>query len=316
MSTTRRQKIDEILSYLEKQATHVHPYPGAVNENITFYKSAYSLIAFYKWLHKIAPTIKKDDLQELMDIDSESPYDTELISSLAKTERSFFPGLINPLIKRIYQFVSAGNCRIIASLGSGAMETEKQLIKKLIKSGNNKQLVFVGIDKSQRARAFARENLSEIPDVAIIEKNELDDDSLNTILTEQDNLYTVILCNNDIFSLNNYFTKTKFDLAFTSFFKHHFSPGESENIDTILKNISKIFIEYDGVNNGFNKFIQSLFVFKNPVLLSGTVFSNLRYLKKKDLLAKKGDAAINTYWMKGTYLKETIINNHKLISDE
>lgn len=305
MSRQRRQKIEEILNYLEKQELQDDVVRGAVNENISFFRNSYSLFPFYKWLYTKAPEIKQEHLLELMDIDSASPYDTELISSLAATERKLFPGLINPLVKKIFRLITSEHTHLIVSIGSGAMEVERQVISKLIRSGNDKPVVFIGVDIAASSHNYAKQNLAAIKsELNIIEKKELDDASLQRIINEKQSLYTVILCNNDVFSLGKYFSESRFDLAYNCFFKHHVTAIASEDIDSILKKLSKRVIEYDGVKNNFNSFVQSLFVWGKPVLLSGTVFSNLRYRKKNDLKSNNTGFSIKTYWMKGTYMKE------------
>jgi len=293
------------MNYLEKQELQNSAVRNAVTENISFFKNSYSILSFYKWLYKKAPKIKSENLLELMDIDSASPYDTELISSLAATERNFFPGLINPLVKRIFRLIKCENTALIVSIGSGAMEVERQVISKLVRSGNDKPVVFIGLDISASSHNFAKQNLAAIKsELNIIEIKELDDTSLQSVMNERKSLYTVILCNNDIFSLDKYFSECRFDVAYNCFFKHHVTAVDSEKIDTILKKHSKKVIEYDGVKNNFNSFIQSLFVWGKPVLLSGTVFSNLRYKKKSELKSTNTDFSIKTYWMKGTHMKE------------
>lgn len=305
MSRQRRQKIDEILNYLEKQELQNNALRGAITENISFFRNSYSLLPFYKWLYTKAPGIKQEHLLELMDIDPASPYDTELISSLAATERKLFPGLINPLVKKILRLITSENTCLIVSVGSGAMEVERQVISKLIRSGNDKPIVFIGVDIAASSHNFAKQNLAAIKsELNIIEKKELDDASLQRIINEKQSLYTVVLCNNDVFSLDRYFSESRFDLAYHCFFKHHVTAGASKEIDSILKKLSKRVIEYDGVRNNFNSFVQSLFVWGKPVLLSGTVFSNLRYRKKNDLKSNNTGFNVKTYWMKGTYMKE------------
>jgi hypothetical protein len=283
MNNLRRHKIGEILRYLEGPALQTATYKEAVSENIGFFKSSYSFFSFYKWLYKKGPKIRRENLLELMDIDADSPYAVDLITSLAALEARVYPGMITPLVRKICRYVREEESMLIINLGSGAMEVEKQVIARLIRSENKKPVIFVGIDKLQRAHAFARQNLNVFgPDVDIIEKEVMDDDSLNMISANKKSLYTVVLCSNDVFSFDKRFISTRFDLAFNCFFKHHFDVSSSEKIDSALKKFSKKVIEYDGLNNNFNSFTQTVFVWNNPVLLNGAVFSNLRYIKKKN----------------------------------
>lgn len=305
MNNLRRRKIESIINYLEVQAIESEIYNDAILENINFFNNAKSFFSFYKWLYKKANKIKPENLLELMDFDSFSPYATELISSLAATERKIFPALINPLVRKIVKLIINRNQSLIINIGCGAMEVERQIIARLIRAKNTKPVTFIGIDKSVHAHILAKQNLNKLKSkVDIIERENIDDDSLNEILTNVKGLYTVVLCKNDIFSFDKYFCNTSFDLAFNCFFKHHFDSNTSQEIDRLLFKFSKKIIEYDGINNNFNSFIQSVFVWKNPVLLNGTVFSNLRYIKKNELQPNSPNLHVNTFWRRGTYLKE------------
>lgn len=304
MNQRRRNKIDEIVNYLKRKAVQDPASASAIAENITFFNNTYSLHSLYKWLFSNAPAIKAENLKELTDIDSASPYFSELITTLAATEKKFFPGLVRPMVKKITQLIRDKNYSVIISIGAGAMEVEKQVIKKLIRLGNQKPVIFIGIDKSDISRKLAKENLSASPDTLIIERNLLDEARLEEINKGTSSLYTVVLCNNDIFSLDKYFTGTSFDLAYNCFFKHHFTPEEARHIDQMLSRHSKEVIDYDGVKNRFNTFVQPLFVWNNPVLLSETVFSNLRYKTIKELKVQNNDEKITIHRVQGTYLKE------------
>lgn len=305
MSNLRRHKISEIINYLENSDIQTELNKNAISENIKFFKNSYSVFSFYKWLFLDASKIKSENLLELMDLDSDSPYAMELISSLAKTERKIFPGIITPLVRKIFHLISSEKIQLILNLGSGAMEVERQIIKKLIFSKNKKPVVFIGLDKSNNAHTFAKQNFNIIiNEIEIISIENLDEGLLNSLMENKKKLYTIILCKNDLFSFEKHFNNTKFDLVFNSFFKHHFDKNTSDKVDNLLEKVSKKVIEYDGFNNYFNSFVQSIFVWNNPVLLSGTVFSNLRYMKKKELNFRNKCSKIKTFWRRGTYLKE------------
>jgi hypothetical protein len=305
MGNLRRHKIKEIINYLENNDSQTDLNKNAISENIQFFKNSYSLFSFYKWLFFDASKIKSENLIELMDLDSDSSYAMELISSLAKTERKIFPGIITPLVRKIFHLISSEKFQLILNLGSGAMEVERQIINKLIFSKNKKPVVFIGVDKSNNAHTFAKQNLNKIINqIDIVNIENLDENRLKEIMENKKKLYTIVLCNNDLFSFEKDFNNTRFDLVFNSFFKHHFDKNTSDKIDNLLEKVSKKVIEYDGFNNYFNSFVQSIFVWNNPVLFSGTVFSNLRYKKKSEIKRKNDNSKIKTFWRRGTYLKE------------
>lgn len=305
MNRSRKKKIDDIIAYLEEIAVHTDKNSDSIAGNISFFQSTYTFISFIKWLSIEAPRKDPGKLLELMDIDEKSPYAKDLLSSLRETERKIFPGLVNPLVRRICKLISNENNPLIINLGSGAMEVERQVIARLIRSGNKKPVVFVGVDKSPVAHPFAIQNLKTLGyEIELIENPYLDDDSLLDILSVRKSLYTIILCQNDIFSLSEAFRAVKFSLAFHCFFKHHFSRDQYIAIEDSIKKISDMIIEYDGFNNRFNTFTQALFAWRDPVLLNGAVFSNLRYLKKAALKNNPGISKIRTFWRRGTYLKE------------
>ena len=143
----------------------------------------------------------------------------------------------------------------------------------------------------------------------IIEREHLSQDDLTNILKTSNNKIKIIFANNNIFNLSSDFKETTFDISYHSFFKHHLSAAQKEEIDNILQEKSNMVFEYDGVYNISGMIIQALYSWKDPVLLNGAVFSNLLYPNKGNLEKNKQNGKLkfykfgNFFTYRGTYLK-------------
>jgi len=281
----------------------------SIKNNITLFKSLYSLNSFWKWYFKKARNIKKNELLELSDFENEQ-FNYELQKSLIKLERSLVPGYINPIVKKISQYILVTNENILVfDLGAGSMELTRQIIKKLIKNNFKHTITIVGFDKSIISSEIAYENLSSIKQyVEIIKYSYLHEKELFKVLKSEKKI-SVVICNNDIFNIKTDFKNTKIDLAYHSFFKHHLTVEQKEELDNLLQaRISKAF-EYDGYHSYTGMLVQALFTWRNPILLANAIFSNIKYYSKYELKELFDKESITFYYTgnffsyMGTYMR-------------
>jgi len=306
----REKKISEILSYLEKIKHPGSEHLYSIHENSKFMKSIASFKSFLDWIKNEAPLINKDKVSELTDIGG-SNYDEELHESLIKLERGFIPGFISPLVKKITAYIKESNTPLlIADLGSGSAELSRQVIKKISKNHNKQSITIVAFDNSEISHLIAQKNLSSLKNnVEIVRKKILSECDFLPLTKNGNNTIKVILCSNDIFNIENDFKNIQFDISYHSFFKHHLNKAQKVKLDEIIKKKSKIAFEYDGYHSILGAIIQAVFVWKNPVLLSGAVFSNLRYYSKLELKEFSNDTKVHLYRFgkflsyRGTYLR-------------
>jgi hypothetical protein len=306
----REEKISEILSYLEKikQPGSEHLY--SIHENIKFLKSIDTFKGFLNWIKKEAPLIKKEEVCELTDLGS-SLYEEELHESLIKLERGPIPGIINPLVKKVTKYIINSNSPLlIADLGSGSAELSRQIIQNILKKNNQQPITIVAFDNSEVSHLIAQKNLSCFNgNIEIVKKSKLNESDLLALINNQSKPVKVILCSQDIFNIEKDFENIQFDISYHSFFKHHLNTTQKIKLDEIIKKKSKIAFEFDGYHSKSGAKIQAFFVWKNPVLLCGTVFSNLRYYSKLELKELSESSKVYIYrfgrflFYSGTYLR-------------
>jgi len=273
----------------------------AIEENIQFAEAMKSLPRYVWWLLTRASKIDGSRLLELTDFPVEE-WDVRMHKRLIEMERKDRPGLVKPLADKVIQSILKENRPLIlANLGAGGMEVDRQVISQLLEKKYGKPIIFIGVDKSPITNKIAKENLNflgkavEIVDVENLTKNRLEE------IAKTNRGITVILCKNDIFNLGAEFPPKYFDLVYNSLFKHHLTEeSDKDKLDKIISEISKKSLEYDGYRSWFHMIPQSIVAWNNPVFLNGTIFSMLRYSGKINLNFSKVSFFKNT----GHYLRE------------
>lgn len=298
----RRIEIDSILHKLREFENNL-VYSDrlyAIQENIKFAETIKSLPRYVWWLLTRAPKIDGSKLLELTDFPVEE-WDVRMHTRLMEVEKNKKIKLIKPLVDRILKFVFEQNRPLIlANLGAGGMEVDRQVISELIDKRYNKPIIFIGVDKSPITNKIAKENLNslgkgiEIFYIENLTKNRLEE------IAEANKGVSVILCKNNIFNLGIEFPPKYFDLVYNSLFKHHLTEADKEKLDKTVNEISKKYLEYDGYRSWPHIIPQSLVGWSNPVFLNGTIFSMLRYLKRNKINSQYVSFFKNTaHYLKG-----------------
>lgn len=277
----------------------------AIEENIKFAEAMKSLPRYAWWLLTRAPKIDGAKLLELTDFSVEE-WDVRMHGRLMEVERSKKIKLIKPLVDRILKFVFDENRPLImANLGAGGMEVDRQVISELVDKKYNKPIIFIGVDKSPITNKIAKENLNslgkgiEIFDIQNLTKNRLEE------IAGTNKGIAVVLCKNDIFNLGAEFPPKYFDLVYSSLFKHHLTESDKEKLDKTIKEISKKSLEYDGYRSWRVIIPQTIVGWNYSNFLNAEIFSNLRFKDKKSLIdfsVNKGK--ISFYKGTGFYLLE------------
>lgn len=303
----RTKVINEILADLQKLETTCPPEQRyALEENVRFFKASRSPLAYFWWLLTRAPFIDGERLKELADFGIPR-WEKELLVELAKAEKKKLPGIIKPLVNVIVDFVEKNRARdsiILMDLGCGGMEVEKQIIRHLVNKEYPRQLIFIGVDKSDTSYGVARENLKDVE--SLIQMNdieELNEKTLNDFKNLSGKRMLLIWCKNDILELDKCFRDKTIDLIFYSKFKHHLdSEGKSE-LDRVTTQIGKVVMEYDDYRSWPLLVPQSIFAWRSPVLLNGAVFSRLRDPALQELASQPLPGWNTQFFKIGSYLK-------------
>lgn len=277
----------------------------AIEENMRFAEAMKSLPRYGWWLLTRAPKIDGTRLLELTDFPVEE-WDVKMHGRLMEIERNKNIKLIKPLVDRILKFVFDENRPLVmANLGSGGMEVDRQVISELIDKRYDKPIIFIGVDKSPITNKIAKENLNslgkgiEIFDIENLTKNRLEE------IVGTNKRVAVILCKNDIFNLGIEFPPKYFDLVYSSLFKHHLTEDDKEKLDKTIKEISKKSLEYDGYRSWLIIPLQTLTGWNYPNFLNAEIFSNLRFTNKMNLINySQNKGKILFYKGTGFYLLE------------
>ena len=223
-------------------------------------------------------------------------------------EKKDFPGLIKPLVNRVSKYIFSENRPlIIGNFGSGGMETERQIIKKCLETNYQHPIIFVGIDQSEKVKEIAKDNLKELEDkIEIIELEKISRDFLKNLKNQKDSSYIIILCKNNIFHLDKELEEKTFDLVFHTLFRHHIVLKDQNYLDQLSEKISGKIIEYDGIQSWGEIIPQTIVGWNNPVFLNAEIFSNLRFLTKKEVQKRQSKNNKITFHPSGYYMLEYI----------
>lgn len=248
----------------------------AIRENIVFMNAARSLPRYFWWLMTVAPKLDGLQLLELSDFPVEE-WGVTMHERLVELQKRKRPGLIAPLVEAISEYIQKeSRDLVIADLGAGGMEVDRQVAEWAIKKNCLHTLIIVATDKSRITRRIAAINLKELTNVEIIETGEITQTGLDRLRANMQKKILVVMCTNDIFSLDQNFRPHYFDLVYHSLFRHHLNSSEQEKLARIIQVIGKKRFEFDGYKSWAHGVLQTLFVWTSPVFLNGMIFSMAR----------------------------------------
>lgn len=304
----RHQEIESIiarLQSLEGQESYVSDR-YAVRENIIFMNAIRSFPKYLFWLLFHAPSIDGERLKELTDF-SIPEWDIAMHGRLTQMQKRKFPGLMEPLVSAITDhLLQRGRSKslTIANFGSGAMETDRQVLSRLIALRHPHPIHLVSIDTSPTAHKLAQDNLKELEQ--FVETHEVEyvtHQILEEFKKAAQKQFVVIHCKNDILRLDHEFSSNFFDLVYHSLFKHHLSSENQERLDQVVDRVAKNWFEFDGYFSRLVIPAQTIVGWNYPVFLNSELFSNLRFMRKKKLQSvAHGRGIIQFYPLTGFYL--------------
>lgn len=305
MNTRKHQQIESALArirvfqrdpvYADKQY--------AIQQNIIFLEAVQSLPRYLRWLFTVAPKLDGSQLLELTDFPVPE-WDIVMHERLIAMQRRKRPGLITPLVTAITDYIkNEDRDLILADLGAGGMEVDRQVISWAINQKLSHRLTIVAVDKSPTTRRIAYANLQNIArEAEVIETGEITADDLNRLQAGAKKNVLVVMCTNDIFDMSNKFPSKCLDLVYHSLFRHHLDQVEQGKLENTIQTISKRHFEFDGYKSWPHGFIQSLFAWTSPVFLNGTIISMARYRTRNEISRESG--GISYYANTSHYLRK------------
>lgn len=301
----RQHKIGEIirdLKNLSDKTTGAEKY--AIAENIRFFEAQRTLHGYLWWGMFHRPKIIPGRLLEIADLPLPK-WEKELYDDLTTIERRAFPGLSVPLRKLLLNEILKGNKKTLIELGCGSMEVERQVLIDLEKGAYNVVPVFIGVDQAPQAWDSIREVFSEFGDRVTVKKLK----SPAEIKGSHSKPTVYFYCDDALNAAKKF--KGKYDLIFSSRFRHHLNDREKQQLEKIHKSTPHA-VEYDDYGSALSWVPPLITAWNRPVLLNGAVFSHIRQLTKKEVLnTRKNDKRIKTLIFNppGSYAKVYINKN-------
>jgi hypothetical protein len=191
---------------------------------------------------------------------------------------------------------------VCLSVGSGAMELERQLIEKLAKSGFKDKIFFLGIDKANDPLKMVKENFSELIKRGIVG---VDLRSGGDIFKKRSEQFQIVLLKKSFFDLKKNNFGGKIFVAYHSRLKHHLTVSERVKLDKILVGLSPRVAEMDDFFNIPSFIFPSIITWRWPETLNGALFSYLRDPSPGELDRLRGDGwKVKKYNLLGYYLRK------------
>lgn len=304
-SVPRLEQIERILHGLtELDSNQDTQY--AKEQSIAFFTAAKSIWTYSLWLFKYSGKL---DGNRLLEINELLPgLDEEMHHHLTRIGRRKFPGLLRPIIERMTSNILCSKdsqVRVI-DVGSGGMEIERQIIQALSKKSLSR-VTFVGADISVDALSRAAKNIAEIGsgDVCVQFVERLNQVEIEEIERSTEARFLVLLCRIHVDELLKTCPRNYFSFAFTSLFLHHVPLSERSNVLNNIATLAGDVVHYDGYRSFLNLIPQSIIAWQHPVFLNAAIFSNLRYMNKRELRDFHPKSQL-TFCPHGHYLSENL----------
>lgn len=293
---SRDEQIGLILSELAQLHPRSEAEKYAIEQNALFFKSIRSVFLYSRWLYGARKHIHKKDLLEINELLPD--LDEIFHAKMAEVERRPFPGIIRPPVDYVTALTihaPQGKRLRIASLGSGSMEVERQIIEQVQQKGELRPLTVVGFDISSKTRAFAGKNLSALANVRIVQETKLTEEKLAALERETQELILVVISDNDIFALSSDFAPRAFDLVMTILFLHHLHEEDRIRLVRQMRILAPRTLNYDGYQDEIVIPILSMTGWHNPVFLNAAVFSSIRFPSRIEAQNLHVDAQVHFY---------------------
>ena len=289
----RRAEIQEILADLKSLESQPN-YQEAVKLNIEFFRVIRSPFGYLWWLTFRAPKLRRNRarLVELIDLPF-SKWQKEVLETLSWFE-VWMRNLV-PIRERIIQeLVRLKKTKqepiVVASIGCGGMELERQVIYQLVRKRFSFPVIFIGVDYSPASFEVATakfKNLTAKGLVQIKAVSHLGNADLSQLKAKAaSGKLLLVFLEADAFDLRG-LTEDSFDLVYHTRLRHHLTLAEGRRLDKLASYLAPRLVELDDLFSVLGIIMISIFVWRFPAVLNGAVFSYLKDFSKKELLAKK-----------------------------
>ena len=292
-SHKRKSELREILTDLKTLEANPK-YKEAVKLNIEFFRAIRNPFSYVWWLIFRAPKIRKNrtEIVEIIDLPF-TKWQKRVLDILSWFE--VWMGALKPIKNRIIRELdilkeAKREPIVIASIGCGGMELERQIVFQLLRERFNFPLVFIGVDYSPAGFEVAVSKLEKLTAkglVKLVNIPHLDIDTLNRLKAEAAaQTFTIVYLNTDAFELKD-LPEDSFDLVYHTRLRHHLTLIESRRMDKLALHLAPKLIELDDLFSIPGILTISIFVWRFPAILNGAIFSFLKDFSQKELLSNQ-----------------------------
>lgn len=290
----RGAEIEQILSDLESLVSHPS-YRDAVKMNIEFFRALRSPFSYVWWLLFRAPKLRKSRarIMELADLPF-SRWQGELLETLSWIEERMLR-ILMPIRRQLFrEIVRLEKVKkepiVVASLGCGGMELEKQTIYHLVRRRFQFPLIFVGADYSPSVPAVLAKKFARLVDKGIVEIktiSHLGPSELEKLKAEvAPGRILLVLLNTDAFHMME-LAENSLDLVYHTRLRHHLTLEEGRKLDELAIHLAPKFLELDDLFSISGIAMMSIFLWRFPALLNGGLLSCLRDFSRQEVLRKR-----------------------------
>ena len=290
----RYRQIKEILADLESLRSHPD-YKEGVKINIEFFRMLRFPLGYLWWLLFRAPRLRRERARivELADLPFPK-WQNVLLETLSWFE-IWMGRILRPIRHAIIQELERlkkikEEPIVVASFGCGGMELERQILYQLLRSRFDFPILIIGVDYSPAildviTRKFANlvsRGMLEIETTSHLGTKELNELKVRAAARR----FSIVLFNTDAFDLQD-LPEDSFDLVYHTRLRHHLTVEERDRLDKLAIHLAPKFMELDDVFSITGIILESIFIWRFPVVLNGGILSYLRDFSRKELKAQE-----------------------------
>jgi len=286
-------EIKEILADLKTLASHPD-YVEAVKVHTEFFRAMRSPISYLFWLVLKAPKLRRNraKISELADLPLPRWQKTvlETLSFFEEWMTTLLP-IKNHVVRELEKLTkSKQEPIVVASLGCGGMELERQIIYQLVRKRFRFPTVFIGVDYSAASLEVATSKFQNLTSKGLVHMQtitHLGNNELAKIKAQAASQgFMVISLRNDAFALKE-LAENSFDLVYHARLRHHLTTEEARKLDELANYLAPNLVELDDIFSVRAIIIMSIFMWRFPAILNGGVLSCLRDYSKRELRLKR-----------------------------
>ena len=286
-------EIKEILADLKNLASQPD-YVEAVKLNTEFFRATRSPISYLCWLVFKAPKLRRNraKVTELADLPLPRWQKAvlETLSFFEEWMTTLLP-IKNRVVRELEKLKeSKQEPIVVASLGCGGMELERQIIYQLVRKRFSFPAVFIGVDYSAASLEVATSKFQNLTSKGLVHMQtitHLGNNELAKLKAQAASQgFMVVSLRNDAFALKE-LAENSFDLVYHARLRHHLTSEEARKLDELANHLAPNLVELDDIFSVRAIIIMSIFMWRFPAILNGGILSCLRDYSKRELRLKR-----------------------------